>query len=302
MQKKELIKDFNYKFIEKDIDSILDLLETSGKKIFSDTDLRKILTKYNKKCDLNIKKKLFIDILLDLKVLYKLSVECSTRNINRYIFKKSNIYEKALSLNNKSYLSHYTAVFLQGLTLNVPKVIYTSTEQYKKPNITKQSELRQINIDKAFSREFRKTNNIAYLKEQPNDIKVVMLNDKYRNNSDLEILSVNNSLLPVTNIERTLIDIVVRPGYSGGVLEVVNVFKNAINKVSIEKLMLILDKSDYIYPYHQALGFYLERAGYSKSVLKKLDNYDFKYNFYLTYQMIDPSFSKRWKVYYPNYL
>ncbi|NLA32969.1 MAG: hypothetical protein GX864_03420 [Mollicutes bacterium] len=302
MKDKNWLKDIIHKVIENDIDIVLKFLNKTNKKIFSDNDLGKILDKYNKFADFNIKRNLFINILLELEIISKIPIECPSRNINRYMFKSSNIYEKALSLNSNSYLSHYTAVFLHDLTLNVPKVIYTNTEQYEKPNKTKRDELRQINIDKAFSRKFRRSNNIAYFKKQPNDIKVVMLNSKYKKDSKLIYLPINDSLLAITSIERTLIDIVVRPEYSGGVSEVINIFKNSKSKISINKLISILNNSDYIYPYHQSVGFYLETAGYPENTLKKFENYDFKYNFYLAYQMIDPSFSKRWKVYYPNYI
>jgi hypothetical protein len=59
---------------------------------------------------------------------------------------------------------------------------------------------------------------------------------------------------------------------------------------------------DYIYPYHQVLGFYLEKAGYKESQLKILDNMDIEYDFYLNYKMENPSFSERWKLYYPGHL
>lgn len=308
MYNKDFIDKIKSQFIEHDIEIIVDMLENENKNIFSDIDLGKIFIEY--KAVINddsnifsyITKKLFIETLLDLKTIHKIPIKSSIKNFNRYLFKDANIYEKALSLNSGSYLSHYTAVFLHNLTLNVPKVIYTNTEQYKKPNKIKQTELKQINIDKAFSREFRKTNNIAYLKDEKNNIKIVMLNGKYTNNSNLELLSVGNSQIPVTNLERTLIDVMVRPDYSGGIPEVINVFKNAKEEISIGRLISILNNLDYIYPYHQSLGFYLELAGYSENILKRFDHYDFKYNFYLTYKMIDPSFSERWKIYYPNYI
>lgn len=300
------MKNIKAQFIQRDMKIILELLKQTNKKIFSDIELGMILNKYKKlaKNDenfiSNISRKIFIDIMVEEKIVEKLLVESSLRNINRYIFKPSNIYEKALSLTSKSYLSHYTAVFIHGLTLNVPKVIYINSEQSQKKNKTEQLELRQINIDKAFSREFRRSNNIAYLKEKPHDVKVIILNGKYMENSNIEYLEIGGSLIPITDIERTLMDIAVRPEYSGGVVEVINIFKNAI--FSIDRLIGILDNADYIYPYHQVLGFYLELAGYPESSLKLFDHYDLKYNFYLNYKMIAPSFSKRWKIYYPNHI
>ena len=67
--------------------------------------------------------------------------------------------------------------------------------------------------------------------------------------------------IPTTNIERTLIDIAVRPVYSGGVFEVLKAYKMAKDKVSINKLAAYLKKIGYVYPYHQVVGFYLEKSG-----------------------------------------
>ena len=55
-----------------------------------------------------------------------------------------------------------------------------------------------------------------------------------------------------------------------------------------------------MYPYHQAIGFYLERAGYKESVLQLVEELGIEYNFYLTYQMTDIVPNDRWKLYVPK--
>ena len=83
--------------------------------------------------------------------------------------------------------------------------------------------------------------------------------------------------LRLTNLERTLIDITVRPVYSGGVFEVAKAFELAKEKLSVNSLTAMLKKLEYTYPYHQAVGFYLERAGYKSSLLDLLrkNSYEF---------------------------
>ncbi|MBK9319187.1 MAG: hypothetical protein IPM91_10410 [Bacteroidetes bacterium] len=87
-----------------------------------------------------------------------------------------------------------------------------------------------------------------------------------------------------TDLERTLIDIAIRPSYSGGVTEVLRAYELAKEKADIQKLRNYLTQMDFIYPYHQVIGFYLEKAGYSDQI-QHLFASDNKYKFYLTYSI-----------------
>ncbi|MFC4275817.1 hypothetical protein [Achromobacter aloeverae] len=71
----------------------------------------------------------------------------------------------------------------------------------------------------------------------------------------------------MTNLERTLIDITVHPAYAGGVFEVLNAFQLAKEQVSVDALAAMMKVIGHTYPYHQAIGFYVERAGYRSSLL-----------------------------------
>ena len=117
----------------------------------------------------------------------------------------------------------------------------------------------------------------------------------------MEIVTDENENLQVTDIERTLIDIAVRPSYAGGLYEVLNAYRKAQGRVSINKLTAMLRKLNYIYPYHQAIGFYLHKAGvYKETQIELLKQFDFKYDFYLTHQMKEREYSKEWRLYYPR--
>ena len=85
----------------------------------------------------------------------------------------------------------------------------------------------------------RKTNQIATYKDQ----KVYMLNSKYSNNLGVEEIELNNKKYLVTGIERTLIDIAVRPDYAGGVSEIIDAYKLAKDRCSVNILISLLKKS-----------------------------------------------------------
>lgn len=236
----------------------------------------------------------FIDFLEEEKIIsevLKIKLKYGDHTIFRYITGEYQDYEIALSIYPGSYLCHYTAVFIHGLTDNIPKKIYVNKEQSEKPKNDKNS-LSQESIDRAFSGAMRKTNRIASY----NDIEILMLNSKNTGNSG--VVKIDDLL--VSSLERTLIDIVVRPIYSGGISEVLEAYKNAIGKISINILLSILKQLDYTYPYHQCIGFYLEKAGYKKTVLNLVKKIPMEFDFYLSYQIKNPLYSKEWKLYYPG--
>lgn len=236
----------------------------------------------------------FAAFLVKTGILQKHSIKSPNIDTVRYIKGDPSPFDVALSLRNKDYISHYSAVFLHSLTDNIVKRIYVNQEQPPKPSNS--NKLLQSNIDKAFSRPPRITNQIA----EYADYSIYLLNGKCTNNLGVIDLKTADTSIPVTDLERTLIDIAVRPNYSGGIYEVLAAYTYARDHLSISKLVSYLKKLNYIYPYHQTIGFYLERAGFSDQALQSLQKLPVKYNFYLTYQMKEKSFSEKWKLFYPE--
>lgn len=169
------------------------------------------------------------------------------------------------------------------------KSIYITFEQSKKQNVRR--ELSQAAINGAFSKPQRKTGARAVYK----DYTFIIHNGMFTGRQG--VTKKNN--IYVTNVERTLIDIMVRPGYAGGVHAVLNAFKESSDRISINKLIAILDNINFIYPYYQSLGFYLERAGYSSKGLEELRKRKKTFTFYLTYDIKKKDYSKEWNLYYP---
>ena len=56
----------------------------------------------------------------------------------------------------------------------------------------------------------------------------------------------------------------------------------------------------HLYPYHQAIGFYLERVGYSGPDLDLVRSAGLHFDFYLAHGMQDRHYSRDWRVYYPR--
>jgi hypothetical protein len=218
-----------------------------------------------------------------------------TQKFTRYLWRNPSPIEIASTLRSNAYLCHSSAVFVHGLTQQLPRVLYVNYEQSVKPRPS--GELVQSAIDRAFRGKQREST-FAF---EYDGFKFILLSGKNTQN-----LEVQNMLLPtggkveVTSLERTLVDIAVRPTYAGGVYQVLDAYQGAKDKVSIGKLIATLKKLDYIYPYHQAIGFYLERSGLGEKQTERLRELGLNYNFYLTHGMKDMAYSDRWKLFHPK--
>ncbi|MEB2268627.1 hypothetical protein LAV77_28060 [Priestia megaterium] len=285
-----------YQIMELYKDDIISTFASQNKSIFTENDLKDILYEHQNEWRLPYSTE-FPDLfhfLLRKNEMSYVDIEFPKRVFTRYLFRKSpdelHPFDIALSLVNNSYLSHYTAAFVHNLTDNIVKTIYVNKELSPKLPVLG-NELTQEKIDKAFSKEMRTSKNIATFKNR----KICLLESK--NMDGQGIIKINN--ITLTSVERTLIDIAVRPNYSGGVYEVLRIFMNAQGEASINKLYSLLKKFKFVYPYHQVIGFYLERAGYKESAIKLMERFPMEHKFYLTYAMKNMSYSERWKLYYP---
>ncbi len=238
----------------------------------------------------------FIDFLLKETKIKKIQFKFPSRTMDRYIWGDASIYEIVLSLKPDTYFTHYTAMYLHELTEQIPKKIYVNFEQTAKIRVDKG--ISQQRIKSAFMRPWRTSQNIASY----NNYKICLLNGMYTGKLGVtETVGSDGSKIYVTNVERTLIDIAVRPVYSGGIFEVLKAYRLAQGKVSINKLSAMLERLDYIYPYYQVIGFYLEKARvYKESQINLMQKFDMSYDFYLTHQMKNMNYSKKWRLYFPE--
>lgn len=215
------------------------------------------------------------------------------KDIDRIIIPSLNPspYHYAISLRRAAYLSHSSSMNLLGLTQQIPKIIYVNKEQ--SPKKKSLEPLTQESIDRAFSNQQRRSKYIFKIE----NYQIALLSGKSSNNAGVEIDKVFN--VPRTCLERTLIDITVRPRYAGGVFKVLEAFKSSIHDIDYSKLLTYLNQLDYKYPYHQSLGFYLDRAGANASNLKIFSDLGINFNFYLDYSIASPMFDDSWRVYFP---
>lgn len=209
----------------------------------------------------------------------------------RYLLGKVSFLQFASSFYKNSYLSHGTALQLHGLASF--DTTFVNHEQSPKPS---RSRLSQSGLDRAFKSQQRQTSYIFHHGHRT----ITFLNGKHTNRAGVvEAEGPEHEPLQVTNLERTLIDVIVRPQYAGGIRTVIQCFEKAKDRVSISEVALLLGKMDYVYPYHQALGFVLQSVGLPEESLSPLKECKIRFKFYLDYGMKSPKFDPTWKLYYP---
>ena len=202
----------------------------------------------------------------------------------------------ALSIKKNAYFSHSSAMWVHSLGGDSKDVFINKEQSEKEAN---SSELSQEAIHRAFRSKQRRSN-LVY---EYRDFTITVLNGKHTGRLGIESrLAPSGHQVDATSLERTLIDITVRPLYAGGVPAVLRAFKNARNRVSVTKLFELLRRLVYTYPYHQSIGFYLQRAEYTKAeqLIAKAEKQNF--DFYLCHEMKDPLFDPEWRIFFPRAL
>ncbi|WP_379085519.1 hypothetical protein [Pedobacter sp. UC225_65] len=241
----------------------------------------------------------FVEGLISEGIVKEVMLDFGADWFDFYILPDISIYHLASYGVSKAYLSHHSALWLWGLIEKEGEVIYINQEQSAAPSKSKKSSFTQAAIDNAFSHERKMSNS----RTKFDGFEFVLLKSKATSMLGVrEIGNAKKERAKVTDVERTLIDCVVRAAYVGGAGEVVKAFFLARKKdiVDIGLLADYLQELDYAYPYQQSIGFYLQMAGnYSKQEMEHFEQQEMKYDFYLEYAMEDKVYDKHWRIYYP---
>lgn len=272
-------------------------LDSQPNPAFKHTRLAQLLKEHREQWRLpeSVTNQALLKYLVENSNLRRVTIDLPHRPETLYTWGKVSPLCIASSLKPAGYLSHYTAMQLHELTDQVPEMIYVNDEQRPQPRPP--GPLTQEAVTRAFKGKQRTSKNIAPLGRR----KVCVLNGK--NTGRLGVIESNDHNghpIAVTGLERTLIDVAVRPVYSGGAAEVLEAYRRAADSAQVNRLLAMLRKIDYIYPYEQVIGFYMERSGrYSEPRLAQLERGVSDIDFYLTYGMKDVEYSPRWKLYFP---
>jgi len=281
---------------------ILKFFHTYEKSVYTYSDLAKVLSdnRANWRLAGRMTVTEFIRFLKEKGNLREITLEPERKDwlrvseLTRYTWDVVSPYLVALSIKPRSYLSHGTAVFLHGLTEQISNTLYVNSEQRPKPHSAGQ--LLQQGIHNAFKNKQRYSS-LAYHSEET---RFVIVNGKFTDRLEVGQIEMGREKISATKLERTLIDIVVRPSYAGGVYQVREAYERAKDRLSVATLVATLKTLDYVYPYHQAIGFYMERAGYDAKQFDRLRSLGLDYDFYLAHDLRETDFDPNWRLFFPK--
>ena len=268
-----------------------------GPRVLSLADIQKIFRDNREAWHLpqRLSQQEFIEFLSESGHLASYPLKFPHRSHLRYTWGTVNLAEVVQSLNTQGYFSHFTALQHHSLTEQLPKTIYFNIEQRLTGGGTEPS---QRGIDQAFQRKCRVSQNFVTI----DNWTIRLLNG--RNTGELGVIQTEADVgasLRYTDTERTLIDVTVRPVYSGGPFQVAEAFEAAEPVLNVKRLVGYLRKLNFTYPYHQAIGYYMDRSGkYAPDQLAMLRDFEMRYDFYLDYGLKQTDYIKDWRLHVPK--
>ena len=214
---------------------------------------------------------------------------------------KLNPYVIAQAMFPEEYFGNLTSIYYHSLTNQVPKAIYICYEKrpakLKKVNTLNSNELRR-----SFIKPHRNTKHVYTFKGYK--IIVAERRTEIRGSGVVES-HPHGILMPgssrVTCIERALIDAVVSPQYNGGIVSVYTYFRNARGMLNMARLIKIYRQLDFVYPYSQSIGFFLDKAGMPKHASVIYKKFPPEGRFYVDHDAKTTwVYDEKWKLYYPK--
>lgn len=204
----------------------------------------------------------YLKLLDDGLVAHTITIR-DIEKIRYTLNKEFNIYDFVYSLEKNGFFSMFTSLNIQGLTNFRDNFIFISKERRKRVNFNSK-DITQEAIDKAFTNKPRRTkaHDTIY------NYNIVIL----ESNNTQEIGIIKYKGYKISSINRVFVEIISNIQYSKTPDDVIYEFKNLKDKLDINEIFNIIEKFDFVYPYYQLAGYYLEKIGFLKEELSKFFN------------------------------
>lgn len=212
---------------------------------------------------------------------------------------KVQVIDMLIAFQPQYYFSHFSALYLHELTNHRPKEHFLSKEKTH-TSIHSQQKIPE-KIHQAFLKSHRKTNKyVTYQKIKINLIEKQKLNKVGVISKSLETDKEKQARIFFTSLERTLIDSLISPHYSGGIKTVSHAFYKS--KINIPQLYKIYQTYSPFYPYWQSIGFLFYKLKNFQAEKKWSQYFSIpKIEFYFDKNFNENwSYDSKWKIHYPK--
>jgi predicted transcriptional regulator of viral defense system len=199
------------------------------------------------------------------------------------------------------YFCNLTSIYFHSLTKQIPNVVYICHETIT-PKRRRDSDIpSDTRLRNAFIKPHRYT---TYVVEFEGHEIVVIDREKGSDHGVVEVRK-RGAACPqgsrVTCLERALIDAVVAPHYNGGIASLCAYFRAAQKRLRIERLLEICRKLDFVYPYAQSIGFFLDRSGLQKQAAEMRRTFPPQRQFFVDHDAKSSwEYDDQWMLFYPK--
>lgn len=182
-----------------------------------------------------------------------------------------------------------TSLNIQGLSKYRNNFIFISKERTSRVEFDLKT-LSQESIDNAFKKQARRTKAL----DQLNEYTIVLLETNYTNKYEI----IDFDTYEISSVNRTFVGIISNIQYFQSPEVVIDLFKNIKDNLDIEKIYNVIEKFDFVYPYYQLAGYYLEEIGYAKDELDKFYSKKTELKFYTQKAKSYYHFNEYWNIYF----
>lgn len=196
-----------------------------------------------------------------------------------------------LGFKKNSFYSMSSALYILNISKFRGEFIFISQELSKKNGSHIKTTLTQDAIDSAFKKDYRRTQKIGKYQEKY----LVFL---YPKHTDYFEVVTREDGVRHSSIHRAFVEMIVNVQYFKDSLHIIDTFKPLKSKLDLNTVFEVLKRFDFIYPYFQCVGFYLEQIGFSKSELERFKAEVGELKFYTDKKMDSYLYDEYWKIYY----
>jgi hypothetical protein len=247
----------------------------------------------------------FIEALENEDIIQKHTMEALNRKtIHIYCsapLTDIDVYELATALLPDGHFCNLTAIYHHSLTNQIPNAVYWRHEDIAPQKRRGTDKISDARIRSAFIKPHRHTSFVM----QHNSHSIFITAGTRGFDPSVEKIRQKHSPCPaesrVTCLERTLIDAVVAPHYNGGLTSLCDYFRAAQQRLDIARMLDIYRRLDFVYPYAQSLGFFMEHCGMQNHANELRSAYPPRQRFYVDHGAKTTwEYNERWMVFYPK--